>query len=145
MIELIVGEKGKGKTKTMVAKAANDSKITGCNIIYIDSNNKLSDELTDQIQLLNIRDYGIISFDMFLGFISGIVCQIKNVDKIFLDNYFTIACIDNNSDDYNKLLEHSINELSKISEKFETDFVIGLSMKSEDLSSNLQDFVTINL
>ena len=141
MIELIVGEKGKGKTKTMVAKASNDSRLTGINIIYIDSNNKHTDELGEHVHLLNLHDFKIRSEEMFLGFIYGIVSQNNNVDKIFMDNFLSIACI---NDDLKKL-EELIEEINSISDKFSTDFVIGISLKPDDLPDKIKEYITIEL
>ena len=144
MIELIVGEKGKGKTKTMLAKADNDSRLTGCNIIYIDINNKHINELNEHIQLLSLHEFHIKNSDMFIGFIYGIVSQNQNVDRIFLDNFLSVACISTHADT-EAILDHLIDELNYISDKFETDFVIGLSISKEELSESLQEYVTISL
>lgn len=144
MIELIVGEKGTGKTKTMIAKATNDNKLTGIKVIYIDINNKHANELNEHIQLINLPEFHIKSSDMFIGFLFGIISQNHNIDKIFLDNFLSIACIETMADT-KAILTHLMNELNYISEKFETDFVIGLPMKKEDLPKEIQDLVTIAL
>ena len=61
MVELIVGEKGKGKTKMLMAKANNDIKVIGGNIIYLDRNNKHMYELSNRIRLINVPEYRIQS------------------------------------------------------------------------------------
>lgn len=144
MIELIVGEKGKGKSKTMVAKAVNDSKLTGCNILFIDVNNKYSDELNEYVKLINIQEYNINTKDMFLGFIYGILSQNNSLDKIFIDNILSMISLSIISNG-NSILEYVIEELQIISEKYETDFVIGLSMNADSISGKLKDYITISL
>lgn len=140
MIELIVGEKGKGKTKMLMGKANNDIKVTGGNIIYLDRNNKHMYELSNRVRLLNVPEYNIHSADMFLGFIYGIVSQDHDLDRVFLDNFMSISNIETVEE-----AEDLIKELAVISEKFEIDFVIGISKKKEDLSDYLKEFVTIAL
>lgn len=140
MIELVAGEKGKGKTKMLMAKANNDIKITGGNIVYLDINNKHMYELSNRVRLINVPEYNIHSADMFIGFIYGIASQDHDLDRIFLDNFLSIACIDTVED-----AERLVKELSVISEKFELDFVIGISRKKEDLSDYLQNLVTVAL
>lgn len=140
MIELIVGEKGKGKTKMLMGKANNDIKVTGGNIIYLDRNNKHMYELSNRVRLLNVPEYNIHSADMFLGFIYGIVSQDHDLDRVFLDNFMSISNIETVEE-----AEDLIKELAVISEKFEIDFVIGISKKKEDLSDYLKEFLTIAL
>lgn len=140
MIELITGEKGKGKTKILMAKANNDIKVTGGNIIYLDINNKHMYELSNRVRLLNVSEYHVHSCDMFLGFIYGIVSQASLLDRMFLDNFMSIACIETIEE-----AEDVIRELSVISDKYEIDFVLGISKRKDELSSYLQEFVTIAL
>ncbi|MBR1599054.1 MAG: twitching motility protein PilT [Lachnospiraceae bacterium] len=137
MIELIVGEKGTGKTKILLAKANDDVKDTGGNLVYLDINNKHMYELSHRIRLLNVQEFNIHSSDMFLGFIYGIASQDYDIDKMFLDNFTSISCADNIAD-----VEKLINELSKISEKFEIDFIISLSAKKDELPESLSKLVT---
>jgi len=140
MIELIVGEKGKGKTKMLMGKANNDIKITGGNIVYLDRNNKHMYELSNRVRLINVPDYNIHSADMFLGFIYGIVSQDNDLDRMFLDNFMSISCIETVEE-----VENMVRALSTISDKFELDFVIGISMKKDDLTDYLKELVVISL
>ncbi len=140
MIELVAGEKGKGKTKMLMAKANNDIKVTGGNIVYLDQNNKHMYELSNRVRLINVPEYNIHSSDMFLGFIYGIASQDHDLDSMFLDNFLTIASIGSTED-----IEPIVKELSVISDKFEINFVIGISRKKEDLSEYLQNLVTVAL
>lgn len=140
MIELVAGEKGKGKTKMLMAKANNDIKVTGGNIVYLDMNNKHMYELSNRVRLINVPEYNIHSADMFIGFIYGIASQDHDLDRVFLDNFMSIACIDTVEE-----ADQLIKELSVISDKFEIDFVIGISKSKQDLSPYLQSLVTVAL
>lgn len=140
MIELVAGEKGKGKTKMLMAKANNDIKITGGNIVYLDRNNKHMYELSNRVRLINVPEYNIHSADMFIGFIYGIASQDHDLDRMFLDNFMSIACIDTV-----EKADELIKKLSVISDKFEIDFVIGISRSKQDLSPYLQELVTVAL
>ena len=140
MIELIAGEKGKGKTKMLMAKANNDIKVTGGNIVYLDQNNKHMYELSNGVRLINVPEYNIHSADMFIGFIYGIASQDNDLDRMFLDNFMSISCIESVEE-----AERIIKELTIISDKFELDFVIGISKSKETLSPYLQDMVTVAL
>lgn len=140
MIEIIAGEKGTGKTKMLMAKANNDIKVTGGNIVYMDQNNKHMYELSNRVRLINVPEYQVRSKDMFIGFIYGVVSQDYNLDRIFLDNFLTISCIET-VDEADEL----VKELESISDKFEIDFIIGISKKKDDLTDYLQNLVTVAL
>ena len=140
MIELIAGEKGKGKTKMLMAKANNDIKVTGGNIVYLDINNKHMYELSNRVRLINVPEYNIHSADMFIGFIYGIASQDHDLDRMFLDNFMSISCIESVEE-----AEKLVRELTLISGIFEIDFIIGISKRREDLSPYLQELVTIAL
>lgn len=140
MVELIAGEKGKGKTKMLMAKANNDIKITGGNIVYLDKNNKHMYELSNRIRLINVPDYNIHSSDMFIGFLYGIASQDHDLDRMFLDNFMSISCIESVEE-----AERLVKELVIISDKFEIDFLIGIAKSKEILSPYLQELVTVAL
>lgn len=140
MIELIAGDKGTGKTKMLMGKANNDIKVVGGNIIYMDQNNKHMYELSNRVHLINIPEFHIDSTDRFIGFLYGVVSQNENLDKIFLDNFLTIANLKNVTE-----ADACVKELEVISDKYEVDFVIALSIKKDDLTEDLQKLVTIAL
>ena len=124
----------------LMAKANNDIKVIGGNIVYMDQNNKHMYELSNRVRLINVPDYNVKSMDMFLGFIYGIVSSDSNLDCIFLDNFMTIACIETIED-----TDFLVKELEKISNTYEIDFVIGISKTKQDLTEYLQGLVTVAL
>ena len=67
MVEIISGEKGKGKTKYLLDKVNTDIKKVDGSIVYIDKNTKHMYELDSKIRLINMGDYPIDSTDEFLS------------------------------------------------------------------------------
>ena len=53
MIQLIVGDKGKGKTKYLLENVNNAVSTTTGNIVYLDKNSKHMYELKNKIRLIN--------------------------------------------------------------------------------------------
>lgn len=139
MVEIIAGEKGKGKTKVLIEKVNNCIKLTNGTIVYLDKNNKHMYELSNRIRLINVPDYNITNKDMFFGFISGIISQDNDLDKIFLDNFMSICSIDDSQ------LESAVLELDKISRDFNIEIVISISKDKVNLPDSIKDFVTIAL
>lgn len=71
MIQLIVGKKGKGKTKHLLAKVNDAIKGAKGNIVYLDKSSKHMYELNNKVRLINVKDYGIENCDEFVGFIAA--------------------------------------------------------------------------
>ena len=72
MVQLIVGKKGKGKTKHLLDKVNTEVQSVSGNIVYLDKSTKHMYELNNKIRLIDLSSYMITNSDEFLGFISGI-------------------------------------------------------------------------
>ncbi|MCI9050962.1 MAG: twitching motility protein PilT [Lachnospiraceae bacterium] len=139
MIQIIAGEKGKGKTKHLIEKANADIKQAKGNIVYLDKSDKHMYELNNKIRLINVVDYGIESSDGFLGFISGIISQDHDLDTMFLDSFLKLAHLEG------KDITDTIDKLEKISETFHIVFVLSVSMDEKFLPDNAKSKVLISL
>ena len=119
MIEIIAGEKGKGKTKHLLDKVNAEIKTANGNIVYLDKSHKHMYELSNKIRLINVKDYPINNCDEFLGFICGIVSQDNDLEAMYLDSFLTISSIRDEE------IAHAIEKLDIISETYNTKFEIG--------------------
>ena len=72
MVEIIAGEKGKGKTKYLLDKVNDSVKAASGNIVYLDKSQKHMYELNNKVRLINVTDFPITNCDEFLGFIDEI-------------------------------------------------------------------------
>ena len=57
MIQLIVGNEGKGKTKEMLNKVNKEIKEASGNIVYLDKNTKHMYELNNKIRLVDASEF----------------------------------------------------------------------------------------
>ena len=126
MVQLIVGKKGKGKTKQLLDKVNGAIKAAEGNIVYLDKSQKHMHELSNKVRLINVGDYPISNCDEFLGFISGIVSRDFDITNIFVDGIFKIVGSDNLDG-----FESFLNRLETMSQKFEITFVISVSIDAE--------------
>ena len=83
MIEIIAGEKGKGKTKELLAKVNHSVAAASGNIVYLDKSQKHMYELNNKVRLINVMDYPIDNCDEFLGFLCGIVSQDHDLEEMY--------------------------------------------------------------
>ena len=140
MIQLIVGEKGKGKTKHLLEKVNASAKTSNGNIVYLDKNSKHMYELNNKIRLINASEFPISSEDEFVGFVCGIVSQDHDLEQVYLDSFMDVAYIKDRT-----RVEDVVKKLDKISEQFKVDFVISVSLDSSELSEYLQPKVIVSL
>ncbi|MBP5163817.1 MAG: twitching motility protein PilT [Lachnospiraceae bacterium] len=140
MVEIISGEKGKGKTRVLLDKVHEDLKKSGGSLIFIDKNNHHMFDLDSKVRLINMEDFDMSTTGEFLGFISGIISSNRDIEKIYLDSFLTTAFIDTSES-----LADAVEKLKTLSDKFETDFLLSVSKKSEDLPEAVKSAVIASL
>lgn len=140
MIEIICGEKGKGKTKELLNKVNAVVDTASGNLVYLDKSQKHMYELNNKVRLINVADYPISNCDEFMGFICGIVSQDHDLEEMYLDSFLTIAFIDNDSD-----MLYAIEKLDVISEKYKVRFVLSVSKDKASLPECAQAKVILAL
>lgn len=139
MVQLIVGNKGKGKTKHLLDKVNTEVQHVSGNIVYIDKSAKHMYELNNKVRLIDISSYDVSSSDEFIGFIRGIISQDHDLQQMYFDSFLQIA----NCPDHN--IAGLISEIEAISEKFHIDFVISASLEEAELDASLKDKVIVSL
>jgi len=139
MVQLIVGDKGKGKTKHLLDKVNAQVKESSGNIVYLDKSTKHMYELNNKVRLIDVSEYLITNYDEFAGFICGIVSQDHDLEAMYLDSFLKIACLEG------KDLTVVTDKLEEISKKFKVDFTLSISVDKNDLPESLQDKVVVSL
>lgn len=140
MIEIICGEKGKGKTKELLDKVNHDVNTVAGSVVYLDKSQKHMYELNNRVRLINVMDYPLTNCDEFLGFICGIVSQDHDLEEMYLDSFLTIASIESDED-----IVKSVEKLDIISEKYKVRFVLSISRNKADLPECAQAKVIVSL
>jgi len=140
MVEIISGEKGKGKTKYLLDKVNEAVKKIDGAIVYIDKNTKHMYELDSKIRLINMGDYPIESTDEFLGFLSGVLSQNADIQEVFLDSFLTISFINDNDK-----LSKALDKLDKICSMFDVKFVLSISKNEKELPDDAKGKIIISL
>ena len=140
MVEIIAGEKGKGKTKYLLDKVNDSVKSASGNIVYLDKSQKHMYELNNKARLINVADYPISNCDEFLGFICGIVSQDHDLEEMYLDSFLTIAFIESDED-----ILKAIEKLDIISEKYKVRFILSVSKDKSALPECAKAKVVVSL
>lgn len=139
MVQLVVGKKGKGKTKQLLDKVNKEILNVSGNIVYLDKSTKHMYELNNKVRLIDVSSYLVSDSDEFIGFVCGIISQDHDLEQMYFDSFLKIACVEDNQ------LEPVLNKLGKISEAFGVDFILSISLDKEELPASVQDKVIVSL
>lgn len=140
MVQLIVGKKGKGKTKIILEMVNKEIATASGNIVYLDKGNDHMYELNNKVRLINVKDYGVANADEFVGFIRGIVSQDHDLQQVYFDGFLNISCIDS----YEKA-EEVLNKLDSISDTYGFKIIASISIDEADLPESLKSKVLVAL
>lgn len=138
MIQLIVGNKGKGKTKHLLDRVNGQIKTASGNIVYLDKSTKNMHELDNKVRLINVTEYPLENSSEFIGFICGILSQDYDLEQMYLDSFLSIAKLDAAG------LDAALTELEKISEQFKVTLVLSVSVDEAELSEYAKSKVIIS-
>ena len=139
MVQIIAGETGKGKTKELLRMVNEEVRTTYGRIVYLDKTYRHMYELSNKIRLVNVKDYMTVSSEEFLGFLSGIVSQDNDIEKIYVDSFLKVACADISQ------LESLLQKIEERSKQFKVDFVLSISLEKEQLPPAYQKSVILSL
>ena len=139
MVQLIVGEKGKGKTKYLLDKVNTEVKNVKGSVVYLDKSSKHMFELNNKVRLINVLDYAVDSSDGFLGFVSGIISQDHDLEQMYFDSFLKIACLEGQD------ITPVIERLEAMSETYGVDFVLSVSRNEGDLADSLKSKIIVSL
>lgn len=140
MVQLIVGKKGKGKTKQLLDKVNSEVKELSGNVVYLDKSTKHMFELNNKVRLIDVREFMVENCSEFMGFICGIISQDRDLEKMYLDSFLTISGLGDESD-----ILPVVEKLDKISDAYHVDFVLSVSKDENELPDSLKSKIVVSL
>ncbi|MCI5698099.1 MAG: hypothetical protein PUG43_06220 [Clostridiales bacterium] len=140
MVKLIVGHKGSGKTKQMIALANETVDNSKGSVIFINKNSRLMYDLKYSIRVVCMEDFEhITNSDEYIGFIYGIISSDHDIETIFIDSILKHA--DFSLGD----LPEFLTRLKNISKNYGMDFVVSLSADMEEMIGvDFSDYEILN-
>lgn len=140
MIQIISGEKGKGKTKYLLEKVNNSVQNAKGNLVFLDKNNKHMYELNNKVRLINVLDLPVKNSDEFLGFLCGLISQDNDLEEVYFDSFLTIAHIQSDEE-----ISKAISRLEELSEKYSLNFTLSISRDEKNLPDSIKEYIAISL
>ena len=139
MVELIVGKKGKGKTKVLLDRVNGAVKEANGSIVYLDKSTKHMYELNNKVRLIDVSSYPLKNADEFVGFICGIISQDHDLEQIYLDSFLKVSKMEDAD------VTDTLDQLDKIGEKYGISIVVSISLDKEEIPEALQDKIAVAL
>ena len=139
MVELIVGNKGKGKTKVLLDRVNGAVKEANGSIVYLDKSTKHMYELNNKVRLIDVSSYPLKNADEFVGFICGIISQDHDLEQIYLDSFVKVSKLEDAD------VTDTLDQLDKIGEKYGISIVVSISLDKEEIPEALQDKIAVAL
>ena len=139
MVQIIAGNKGKGKTKYLLDMANTAVKESTGSIVYLDKSSKHMYELNNRIRLINVNEFPLASSEGFLGFICGIISQDHDLETMYLDSFLKLSSLEGAD------ITDTYKTLKEISDKYHVTFVLSISMDAEELPECAKGDVIISL
>ena len=139
MVQLIVGRKGKGKTKQLLDKVNSEIKGISGNIVYLDKSTKHMYELNNKVRLIDVSQCQLENSSEFIGFVCGIISQDHDLQQMYFDSFLKISCLKDAD------ITPTIEKLEKVSVATGVDFIVSVSVDEADLPEALKEKVIISL
>lgn len=139
MVQLIVGNEGKGKTKELLDKVNSSVQEATGNIVFLDRDTKHMFELNNKVRLINVSEYDFADTSEFIGFIYGIISQDHDIQQMYIDAIMKMAKLDKAS------FECVVDKLQTISNKFGLDIIVSASIDESELSDPVKELVIVSL
>ncbi len=131
MISLIIGNKGSGKTKKLIALINDAVAASDGTVVCIEKSPLLTYEVTHKARLIETERFDICGCDAFYGMVCGVIAQDHDITEIFVDATFKI--VGRNYDEFATL----INKLSKVAADNDVKIVFTVSEDKENLPAAL--------
>ena len=135
MINVIIGEKGTGKTARLIEAVHNAEQAATGSVVFINKGKRHVLDLSHKVRLVDTEEYGVASYDEFFGFVCGILSQNYDIAHIFIDSITKIV-----SDDM-VALEKFLDKVNVVAEQNNAEIQIILSMNPDNASDGIKKYV----
>lgn len=139
MIQIIAGEKGKGKTKHLIDRVNNAVSSSTGSIIFLDKSTKHMYEINNKIRLIDVSDYPYNTNEGFIGFLYGLISQDHDIEDMFIDSFLKVADVTDDN------ISKTIEQISNISKLYNINFTLSISQNEDKLPNDVKEYVVVSL
>jgi len=129
MITLILGHKGSGKTKKLMALCNAAVERSKGNVVFIEKDNTLTYDISHKARLVAAEDYAIKGFDALYGYIAGMCAGNYDITDSFVDSVLKIGGTDMAA------LDCFVEKLSRL----EANIVMSVSADKSEIPAHIAE------
>ena len=133
MIQLIVGDKGSGKTKTIIEMMNGAVEETDGHIVCVEKGMKSTFNIKNGVRLIDVDDYNIRGCEEYFGFIMGVLAGDYDIEQVYLDGGIKVV---GSVDELGRLLD----KLSDIAPAY-VRFIITVSADDTELTESIRKYL----
>ena len=134
MINLILGHKGSGKTKTLIDLVNAAAKETNGHVVCIEEKAVLTYNIDYSVRLCTSNDSKIKGYKAFYGYIAGIFASDNDITDLFVDATLKIG-----GRDYAALADF-LADIYNLSEDLEKRVTFTISADKDELPDSIFNF-----
>ena len=140
LIQIILGEKGSGKTKRLIDLVNESLKNEHGDIIFIDDDKRYMYDLRHEIRFVDASEYPIghkSTASEMLGFICGMLSANFDVSLVAMDAFMKLV----RTPLEDAAMVSFFEQLEKLSERSKCNFLLSMSTPLEELPEYLRKYV----
>ncbi|MCD8391409.1 MAG: hypothetical protein LUD03_06180 [Firmicutes bacterium] len=134
MVELLIGKKGNGKTKTLVEKVNTASTVTDGNVVFVCHDMAEIYDIKSTVRMCETSPFDFKSYNDLLHFIEGIISGNFDITNIFVDGIFKIIGSSSLDGAYEFL-----EALQDLSREYGISFVISMSIDADEAPDYIKE------
>ena len=134
MVNLIIGNKGSGKTKRLIELVNSAVEKSNGNVVCIEKERLLTYNVNYRARLVETDHYNVSGYEAFYGFLSGIVAGDHDITDVLVDATLKIG-----GKDFAALAAF-LKKVSELSDIAEQDFTFTISADESDLPEEIFTF-----
>lgn len=135
MLNIIIGEKGTGKTKKLIDSIHAAEASTNGSVVFINKGDRHMFDISHKVRLVNTEEFNVVTYNSLYGMVCGMISQNYDIKHIFIDSITKIA----GNDD--ALLVQFLDEVNAVTDKLGIEVVIFISMSEADAPEGVKKYV----
>ena len=135
MIKVIVGVKGRGKTKTLLDSVKAAWEKDHGSVVFINNNKRHVLDLNYKIRMIDTSEFAISTYDELYGLLCGVVSQDYDTTDIFVDSITKIA------DGSDEEIAAFLDKAAALSEKNNIEILMTLSKSADAAGEGIKKYM----
>ena len=135
MLKLIIGVKGTGKTKALIALVNEAVEKSHGDVVCIEKGTKLRFDIKYRARLIDVTEYFVADAQALFGFVAGILASNHDVTDLFIDSALKIYNED--MDAFNVF----VDEVAAVADKLNVNVIMTASMPADTASETVKKYL----